>query len=66
MNLTYDSFLEQYYNFIKNPILRTGRHKHGFVLKNGTKIYFKDGLLSDSNRAKLAKILKGWRQDGDK
>ena len=66
MNLTYDSFLEQYYNFIKNPILRTGRHKHGFVLKNGTKIYFKDGLLSDSNRAKLAKILKGWRQEGDK
>ena len=66
MNLTYDSFLEQYYNFIKHPILRTGRHKHGFVLKNGTKIYFKDGLLSDSNRAKLAKILKGWRQEGDK
>ena len=61
MNLSYDSFIGQYYNFIKNPIIRSGRHKYGFVLKNGTKIFFKDGLLSDSNRNKLVKILKEWR-----
>ena len=61
MNISYDSFVGQYYNFIKEPILRTGSHKHGFILKNGTKIFFKDGLLSDSNRAKMGNILKSWR-----
>ena len=61
MNLTYDSFVGQYYNFIKEPILRTGRHKHGFILKNGTKVFFKDGMLSDANRGKMGNILKNWR-----
>jgi len=61
MNLNYDSFIGQYYNFIKNPIIRSGRHKHGFILKNGTKIFFRDGWLSDSSRNKLARILKEWR-----
>ena len=61
MNIRYDSFVGQYYNFIKEPILRTGRHKNGFILKNGTKVFFKDWLLSDSNRAKMGNILKSWR-----
>tara|TARA_Y100001951_G_C11047485_1_gene133759 strand:- start:46 stop:246 length:201 start_codon:yes stop_codon:yes gene_type:complete len=61
MNLTYDSFVGQYYNFIKEPILRTGRHKHGFILKNGTKVFFKDSMLSDANRGKMGNILKNWR-----
>ena len=67
MNMTYDSFVGQYYNFIKEPILRTGRHKYGFILKNGTKVFFKDGLLSDSNRAKMGNIIKEWSgQEGAK
>ena len=61
MNLTYDSFVGEYHNFIKEPILRGGRHKYGFILKNGTKVFFKDCLLSDSNRDKMSNILKGWR-----
>ena len=61
MNLTYDSFVGQYYNFIKEPILRTGRHKNGFILKNGTKVFFKDSMLSDANRSKMGNILKNWR-----
>ena len=61
MNLTYDSFIGQYYNFIKEPILRTGRHKNGFILKNGTKVFFKEGFLSDANRGKMGNILKNWR-----
>jgi len=61
MNMTYDSFVGQYYNFIKEPILRTGRHKNGFILKNGTKVFFKDSMLSDANRAKMGNILKNWR-----
>ena len=60
MNISYDSFVGQYYNFIKGPILRTGRHKYGFILKNGTKIFFKDSMLSDSNRAKMGNIIKEW------
>lgn len=60
MNISYDSFVGQYYNFIKEPILRTGRHKYGFILKNGTKIFFKDSMLSDSNRAKMGNIIKEW------
>ena len=60
MNISYDSFVGQYYNFIKVPILRTGRHKYGFILKNGTKIFFKDSMLSDSNRAKMGNIIKEW------
>ena len=59
MNISYDSFVGQYYNFIKEPILRTGRHKYGFILKNGTKVFFKNGLLSDSNRAKMGNIITG-------
>ena len=67
MNISYDSFVGQYYNFIKEPILRTGRHKYGFILKNGTKVFFKNGLLSDSNRAKMGNIIKGWGgQEGAK
>ena len=61
MNISYDSFVGQYYNFIKEPILRTGRHKYGFILKNGTKVFFKDSMLSDANRAKMGNILKNWR-----
>ena len=61
MNLTYDSFVGEYHNFIKEPILRGGRHKYGFILKNGTKVFFKDCLLSDSNRAKMGNILKNWK-----
>tara|TARA_Y100000593_G_scaffold70252_1_gene128925 strand:- start:350 stop:553 length:204 start_codon:yes stop_codon:yes gene_type:complete len=67
MNISYDSFVGQYYNFIKGPILRTGRHKYGFILKNGTKIFFKDSMLSDSNRAKMGNIIKEWSgQEGVK
>ena len=61
MSITYDSFVGQYYNFIKEPILRTGSHKNGFILKNGTKVFFKDAVLSDANRGKMVHILKGWR-----
>ena len=66
MNISYDSFVGQYYNFIKEPILRTGSHKHGFILKNGTKIFFKEAMLSDANRGKMGKILKKWGQEGTK
>ena len=59
--MTYDNFVGQYYNFIKEPILRTGRYKYGFILKNGTKVFFKDSMLSDANRAKMGNILKNWR-----
>ena len=59
--LTYDNFIGQYSYFIKNPIIRSGRHKYGFVLKNGTKIFFRDGWLSDANRGKMGNILKNWR-----
>ena len=60
-NVTYDSFIKQYYNFIKEPILRTGSHKHGFILKNGTKVLFSDSFLSDANRDKMRNIIKNWR-----
>lgn len=59
--MNYDNFIGQYYNFIKEPILRTGSHKHGFILKNGTKVFFEDAMLSDANRGKMGHILKSWR-----
>ena len=64
VELTYDSFIERYSNFIKSPI--KSNNSNGFVLKNGVRIFFKDSMISDSSRVKLAKVIKEWRENDSK